>query len=67
MRKNITSNDSTLEKPCVGNDNLNYLWMFLLSFGLEDDGVDNAKESIGPSKVNKFQVWKQCELKNITG
>ena len=42
IKKN-TSTDSTLEKPCVGNDDFNYLWWLLLMFGLVYDGVIDAK------------------------
>ena len=46
MKKQIISPDNTPGKLCVENDNFNYLWQLLLVFGLEDDGVDGAKESI---------------------
>ena len=43
IEKNIMSPDSTLENPCVGNEDFNSHWKLLLAFGVEDVGVDNAK------------------------
>ena len=40
------SPNSTLENPCVVNEDFNSPWKLLLPFGVEDDGVDNAKGSI---------------------
>ena len=34
---------STLRNSCVGNDDFNYLWHILFTFGLEGNGVDGAK------------------------
>ena len=43
MRKKIVSPDSVPENSCVGNEYFDYLWQILLSFGLEDNEVANAK------------------------
>ena len=55
-RKNITSTDSTLKNPYVGNDDLNYLWQILLSFELGDVGVANDKE---PSWT---KMWERSRM-----
>ena len=44
-KKKIPYPDSTLGKSCVGNYDFNYLWQLLFSFGLEYNGVVDAKES----------------------
>ena len=54
--QNISYPDSTPPgNPCVVNDNLNDLCHILLTFGLEDDGVDDTKGSITPPKARKVE------------
>ena len=55
MIKTVTSPDSTLGKPCIGNDNFKYHWQIILAFGLEDYVVANAKKFTLLPKVIKSE------------